>query len=289
MADLQTKLNILRRDLEAAISSYDEVVVVWSGVWMLCHYLGVDEDTAASSGIDLICDTVGPHRTLVMPTYTFAFPRERIYDLKRSKPETGKIPEKFITRPGVRRTRQPVNSYALLGPLAEEAMNLKCTTAWGDDGLMGWLETYNARQIVLGVPWKYCGYFHRGEEVVQIPYRYYKRFSGRLLDDGEDLGDCEETMFVRSLTALSDYDSSCVPKLMAQRNCIVKPAGGSAMVQSALTQDILKCQVDLMRADPYVYVPDPAALRDWVDDPAGKQAEIDALALEQRPAPGIQA
>lgn len=276
----------LADDIEQAVPQHDPVVMLWSGAWMLSHYFRKPEDIVVDRVIGILLDVLGDRRTLVMPTYTFGFPRDRKFDLVRSEPDTGAIARRFMSMPGVIRTRQPVNSYAARGPQAEELAGMPCTTAWGDDSAMGWMERHDARQCILGVSWKYCGYLHRAEEILRVPYRYFKRFSGTLYQDGREIGTCEETMYVRSLQAMTDYDSSPVPALMKERGYILIPEGGSGLIQSARTSDVLKAQMDLMSKDALTYVIDRPEILNWIE--SGKSAEIAGMAPESLPAPQLR-
>jgi len=104
---------------------------------------------------------------VIMPAYTFNFPRTGVFDLVRSKPSTGMICEAFD---GVR-TPKPMNSYKFKGCYPTTPQ----TTAWGGDGMMGWLIRHDATFVALGVSTlKSCSYFHFAEEKLKVPYRYFK-------------------------------------------------------------------------------------------------------------------
>lgn len=271
------------KDLKQVIRPDDEVVVIYSGVWTLSRYFGMVGDALAERVLDLIEEFVGPERTLVLPTFTFSFPKTREYDLVRSSPDTGAMPRRFLIRPGVQRTPKPINSYAVIGPLAAEVMALPVETAWGNGSVMAWMETVNARQCVVGVPWKYCGYFHRAEELLRVPYRYFKRFTGTMYCNGEEPTPCEEVMYVRSLHVIPDQDSRPVANLMRERGHILSARGGSELIESALTNDILGDQLDLLSTDIHTYNTNREEVIRWIKD--GKTEEIAELQPDQIPDP----
>ena len=148
---------------------------------------------------------------------------------------------------------------------------------------MAWMETVNACQCVVGVPWKYCGYFHRVEELLRVPYRYFKRFSGTMYCNGEKPIPCEEVLYVRSLNVPPDQDSRPVPNLMRERGHILSARGGSGLVESALTNNILGDQLDLLSADIHTYNSNREEVIRWIEN--GKTQEIAEMKPDQIPDP----
>ena len=111
-------------------------------------------------------------RTLVMPAYTYDFPRTGVFDPAFSQPSTGVICEEFMSRPGVVRTRHPMNSYLAIPALPDHLRD-----GWRVGSVMGFLCDENATFVSLGVSvLKSCSYFHHAEAELGVPYRYHKTF-----------------------------------------------------------------------------------------------------------------
>ena len=89
------------------LSEDDRIIILHSGLWSFGHLLRpFNEDTVLRLA-DVIVDAVGPDRTLVVPAYTYSdFPRSGVFDLVRSKPETGLFAEMLLKRPSATRSHR---------------------------------------------------------------------------------------------------------------------------------------------------------------------------------------
>lgn len=131
-------------------------------------------------------EVVGPEGTLVMPAFNFDFCNGVPFDRERSPARTGVLSEAFRQLPGTRRTwAPPFHSVTAAGPRAEELTATEALTSFGRDSVFQRLHDLGAKQLLIG-----CG-FHEGvaqvhwlEEMVQVPYRHWKRFEGEVICDG---------------------------------------------------------------------------------------------------------
>ena len=90
-------------------------------------------------------------------------------------------------------------NYAVLGPNTKKILNLKQSTAWGDDSVIGFLSN-DKDTLGLGVNTDLLSFtwvtIHSCEEKLKVPYRFWKIFKGKNLDTGKEV---YEKMFVRHL------------------------------------------------------------------------------------------
>jgi aminoglycoside 3-N-acetyltransferase len=275
----------LESDLLSLIPSGTDVVVVHSGVWGLMRHVDVPARDLPARLVEMFVRWGQEGRTVVLPTYAFEFPRTRTFDLVRTKATTGIVAETFMAHPEVRRTPQPMNSYAVIGPRADEMLALPCTTSWGRDSAMGWFEDINATYVSLGVSVLLsCSYFHYEEEQTRVPYRYFKRFSGTLLDDGREIGTCDEVMYVRPLGYAHGFLGTEVDRRLGEQGLKRRPAReDGVLVEAVSMNDINRLTRELLAEDPYALIveEDRDGLRRWVED-GHLQEEIDAVPDHQR-------
>ncbi|MGJ3258676.1 MAG: AAC(3) family N-acetyltransferase [Rhodospirillales bacterium] len=266
--------------LNDIIAPDDGIVVIHSGIWSFALKFGITTPEDVDGFIDLIASVVG-ERTLLMPAYNFEFPRTKVFDLTLSPPQVGILPERAWTRLGMKRTRQPMNSYFVCGPDTDAVLALPCTTAWGDDGVMGWMGRHNARLCSLGLPWeKSISYVHRCEQLAGVPYRYFKKFTGRLCDNGENLGPCTEVFFTRPMHHHIDEDWSAPFDLLERQGRVLRATSPEIPFASVLARDIEEACMRLLADDPYALVKDPAHLKEWVS--SERDAELAAIDPSQR-------
>jgi aminoglycoside 3-N-acetyltransferase len=259
------------------------VVVVHSAIWGFAHRFGVNARQAPARLVDLIIEAAGTGKTIVMPTYTFAYCGSRVFDPVRTKAETGVLGAELMSRPGAVRSRQPIYSHVALGPRAAEIADLTARTAWGRGSAMDWFLETNARYALIGVPFHLCcSLIHASEERELVPYRYHKVFGGKLEIDGEPSGAATETFYVRPRHVMPDFDY--VPATEAIRRSPCHAYGGDADIfaEGADARSIIDISDGLLRDDPYAFVRNAGALQTWRAEVM--EAEIGALDPSEVPA-----
>jgi aminoglycoside N3'-acetyltransferase len=276
---------LTERDIERALADVigpdDDVVALFSGIWTFGHRFAWPAKETPDRLLEVLDQYIGPRRTLIIPTYTFAYARTRRFDPVRSCPEVGVLAQRAVHRPGMRRTLRPMFSYAVKGPHSDEILGLHCTTAWGDDGIFGWLEAVDARICVLGVPWHVaCSFYHRAEEICQVPYRYYKRFPGVLVDGDRNLGPCAEVFYACSLNVVPKRDYSVLRPLFDRGDTIRTGSNPDVPIESANATAINQAGVQLLTRDGYALISNREAVETWVRH--GKAEEVAALKPEER-------
>lgn len=272
-----------QRALEEIIPREDRVVVLFAALWTFGHRFGWPSEVLSGRLLDLVDEVVGNDRTLVIPSYSFSFLRTREYDLVRTKPDSGILAEAALARGGMTRTRKPCNSYLVRGSLAHEVMDLPCTTAWGKTGVMSWLSDVEARICYIGIDsLKELGWalVHCAEEFAQVPYRYFKRFPGRLLEDGEYLGPCEEVIFVPSLNVAMGRDYGPLHDELAKKSSFRLGTDSRVSMRSISAKDVVETSLYLLAENEYVFVTNEDEVRSWVE--AGKATEMASLRPEEK-------
>jgi aminoglycoside 3-N-acetyltransferase len=260
----------------------DNVIVLYSGVWSFAHRFCAESDNVVRRIFDVINSVVGEERTLLLPAFTNGFVQTRKFDLSRDRSDcSGVLANHALHQPGFQRTRQPIHSYVVKGPKASEVLARTCTTAWGNDSVVAWMGEVNARIAPLGLPWHdACSVYHRIEEVLDVPYRYFKRFAGELFGDGEKIGPCEEIKYCYSLNVRPDWDYSGVLPRMQALGGIRTCENPLIPLQSLDAETIYQATESLLKDDIYAYVSNREQVKAWVAN--GKEAEIAALNPDER-------
>lgn len=274
--------NDFHKALTEVILPQDEVIVFYAGIWSFAGYFDCEIQKIPDLLLDIIEDVIGPKRTVLFPTFCAGdFIKTGKYDLVRSKPkESGILSERALLR-GFLRTHKPLHSFAVKGPKAAEVMALPCTTAWGPESILAWMGSVNARLCPLGLPWnRACSYFHRIEETLQVPYRYFKRFSGALYNDGKEIGPCEEIKYSYSLRVPLDYDYIVIQRELVAQKRILACKNPLVPLESIVTSDADAVCRKVFEDDPYAIVKNKEAVKNWVE--TGKSDEVAALKPSER-------
>ena len=155
----------------------DKIVVIQSGILSFAKYLDCKISQIPNYLIEIIFEYFGTDTTILFPSFTAVYAQTRKYDLFLSKPDTGILPNYCLQNKLMERTKQPLTSFLVAGPLKNTILKIKCKTSWGDESIYGWLQRNNALWVALGVDWsKGCAFFHRSEEYMKVPYRYFKKY-----------------------------------------------------------------------------------------------------------------
>lgn len=135
-------------------------------------------------------DAVGPHGTILIPTYTFSFTKQEVYDVQNTPSPggpwstSGGFLEYFRRQPGVIRSRDPIHAVAGLGPKAEELLTGLPNTCFGKGSVHERLMDAGGKICTIGVGLYEASFRHHVEELVGVPFRFNKLFTGQIRDNG---------------------------------------------------------------------------------------------------------
>ena len=140
--------------------------------------------------IGALRDAVGESGTILVPTYTFSFCRGEVFDVRDTpsvygpwSPSTGFL-EYFRRLPGAVRSLDPIHSVAGIGPRAVEILSNLPPTCFGEDSVPHRLRSIGAKICAIGVGLHESNFQHHVEEIVGVPFRFKKLFTGQIRDNG---------------------------------------------------------------------------------------------------------
>jgi aminoglycoside 3-N-acetyltransferase len=182
-------------------------VLVHSSLSSFGHVAG-----GAEAVIRALVSVVGREGNIVMPTLSFGSVNEEdpAYSVTDTPSDTGRITEVFRRLPGVRRSRHPLSSAAVMGPDAAEFTSGPHTTPCGPDSPYFRVYANGGTVLFLGAGFRSNTMFHVAEELAAPAYMRYKRLDGvrvTLSDGRTETGtfyryDCYQTGIVRRLERL---------------------------------------------------------------------------------------
>ncbi|MDR1613265.1 MAG: HAD-IIIC family phosphatase [Planctomycetota bacterium] len=137
--------------------------------------------------------------TFAFPAFTFSFCDGKAFHALESPSETGVLADWVLSNlSGAVRSRHPVYSFVAVGDESGKVASCPATTAFGDDSPFAAFERENALLVSLGGGCECFTQCHRYEELGQVPYRHYKKFTG-VVDyaDGNGRQAITKSVFVR--------------------------------------------------------------------------------------------
>jgi FkbH-like protein len=191
--------------------------------------------------------------TFALPTFTYEFCRSQPFDIARSPSETGILGSWLLEIDGARRTPDPIYSFAVIGPLAEDLCRAGDGTAFGAGSIFARFEKADATLVMMGCGWQACTQFHRYEEEARVPYRYDKTFSGQA-DFGAGRKKTDTVMYVRDLDMNAAYDVTRAVQPLITAAKVKSTALFNGTVQGLACRDFAASCRQLLKADPLAFL-----------------------------------
>jgi aminopeptidase-like protein/aminoglycoside N3'-acetyltransferase len=133
---------------------------------------------------------LGPAGTILVPTYTFSFCRQQVFDVDQSPTIPGgwntfsDFPEFIRKLPGAIRSRDPIFSTAGIGPMAQAILSGLPHSCLGEDCVHDRLWRAGGKICILGTGLYESIFTHHMEAVSRVPWRYDKLFTGYVRENG---------------------------------------------------------------------------------------------------------
>jgi len=186
-----------------------DVIMVHSDIKSFGRLATSDRDFLLQNLVDAIKESVGNNGTIIMPTFTYNFFKSKPYDTTNSKSAVGVLTEYFRKQPDVSRTLHPTHCVAIFGRRKNEILSVGKGT-FDRDSIFGKLHKINCKFIFLGAPFRICTFIHYIENMHKVPYRYMKKFRGRIIADGKEYEDeflvyCKYFFFFNTMLGLENH------------------------------------------------------------------------------------
>lgn len=244
-------------------------------------------DNPVEAALGALREVVGPGGTLVMPAFNFDFCHGLPFDCERSPARTGVLSEAFRNQAGTRRSwAPPFHSVTAAGPRAEELTSPEALTSFGRDSVFQRLHDLGAKQLLIG-----CG-FHEGvvhvhwlEELLQVPYRHWKRFEGEIIRAGR-----AETrtffMYARGERPKVTLDAGPLGEEFAMSGAVRAATVGLCRLQAFDLRAFAEYAQPRFRANPLLLV--AGADRHRFSDPPSPVRRVDHIGIVSRYADRIR-
>ncbi len=150
--------------------------------------------------IELFQQKITERGTLLFPTFNFDFCEGGGFDIKKSVSQTGALSRAAIKRADFSRTRHPIHSFAVWGRHQTELCGMRNKESFGLDSPFHFLYEIGAKMLIIGIGFQGAFTFaHYVEERENVPYRYFKDFTGDYTDENGVTEQKTYSMFVRAV------------------------------------------------------------------------------------------
>jgi aminoglycoside 3-N-acetyltransferase len=201
--------------------------------------------------IEAIEAAIGSQGTLLMPAFSYSFTKGEPFDICNTPSAVGMVSERFRTRPGVRRTSDPIFSFAVRGRLAQELCTIPAKECFGAESVFATLHRWNAQIVDLGCSMSRGGTFvHYVETTHGVDYRYKKLFSGIVISPEGLASECSVVYHVRDLTRRSDADLRRLQKRLSDDGKSRTVGIGRSRIMAVTANDLFDTAWKMLDEDP---------------------------------------
>ena len=142
---------------------------------------------------------VGTQGTLLLPLFNFDFTKGVPFDIRHTPSQMGALTEAGRRHPEAVRSGHPIYSFAAIGHLAHK-FNVDNFSGYGPDSPFAILRELNGKIGVLNLlDQDSMTFYHHVEEMMEVPYRYHKKFTGLYTDWEGHTAERTYGLFVRDL------------------------------------------------------------------------------------------
>lgn len=128
-----------------------------------------------------LSDYVGKEGTIVVPTFTYSFRRNEVFDILNtpSAKNIGIFPEYIRNQDNAVRSSDPLFSMAAIGPRSRELMHRANNACFGHGSIYQNIFDVDAHFVGIGISYSagMAGFMHL-EKLAQVPYRVDIQFDG---------------------------------------------------------------------------------------------------------------
>lgn len=204
--------------------------------------------------LDALKDAIGLDGTIVVPTFTLAFAHGQDYDPYATPSQgMGAFSEYVRQQPKVLRTLHPLQSVAVWGEQAVEFAGLDTCSAFDDGSAFDRMLKLGFKLLLLGADVQAASMVHYSEQRAQVPYRYWKDFTGRVKQSGKWYTKTYP-MFARDLNLDPQLELAPIQRLLEQRGQWRATRLNFGALSSCSLADFVSATDALLAADPWALV-----------------------------------
>ncbi len=201
-----------------------------------------------------IQEFIGQEGTLVVPTFNFDFCIGKPFDRQRTPSKGMGVFSEYIRKlPESKRSFHPMQSISAVGEKVEFLIENDTISAFSPDGPFDRLLALKTKVVLLGTDLNSVSMIHWVEEKLNVPYRYWKSFSGIYVDD---LISSQRSykMFVRSLDLNPKLNMCYIEdQLVKEKKIHVYNIGGGS-VKCFNLYDFVSIAIRCINSNPYFFV-----------------------------------
>ncbi len=246
------KLNEIFQKLEA---SNTEVIIVISSFHKSFLSIRPKEKIKKIKTIfDILKKKTSNQMLLMYPSFTHSFAETGIFNVKKTRPEQmGTMPLMAFKDGDFYRTLSPTSSF-FTWPREIDLERKYNLSSFGEGSIFDWLAKKKCRILCLGdIPDSLNGWIiaHHSENICKVPYRYYKKFSGKIIDDNLNVFSHTQKHFARIEALNIKNDFSLLNKELRIKKLKEEFYSEQLNISSVWLNDVITLCNEIIKRNPY--------------------------------------
>ena len=204
--------------------------------------------------IEAFLEVLGKDGTIITPAYSYSFCNNEIYDPDTSIAKAGLFSEEFRKRNDAYRSLNPIFSVAAIGRKAKELTTNLSKNSFGKGSVFDKLQHINnSKYVIVGVNYFVCTHVHYIERMAMVPYRYIKKFKGKIRHKGKTY-EYEYEFYVRHLNINTNTTFDKIENHLFKLGLLKKAPLGGDFISCAKISDIYREGMEMLKKDPLFFL-----------------------------------
>ena len=191
---------------------------------------------------------------LAVPAFTFSFAQGEGYDPEHTPAQRMGVSAEYPrSLPEARRTPHPLQSLAVVGPAVGDLTGRDTASAFDPGSAFERLLELDGKLLLLGASIQACSMIHYSEQRAAVPYRYWKTFTGPVLND-QGWQTRSYTMYVRDLEIDARLVLAPLQKALEAEGAWRSTKLNYGQISICPLRDFVAAADRMLAEDPWVFV-----------------------------------
>ena len=146
----------------------------------------------------ILVETNTEYDLIVIPAFTFNFPKDGVFDKEKSEPELGSFPKHLFKSKQLNRSINPFYSFYAFGKKGKDFCETELMDSVGTNSPFYYMHNNKTALVSIGHHYiKSLSSIHQIEYEEQVDYRELLKFRGVVRDNGKKIKEIESNFFGR--------------------------------------------------------------------------------------------
>jgi len=199
-------------------------------------------------------DTIGDEGNIAVPTFNFDFCKGLAFNRQETPSKNMGVFSEFVRKlPIAQRSHHPMQSIAVVGRQSGYIIENDTESAFSPEGPFDRLKELEGKILLLGADFNSVSIIHLIEEKYNVPYRYWKTFSGTYTDNNDTYNKSYKT-FVRSLENNPILKMYSIERELKRIKKLQEAPIGGGVIKIFDIKDFLMIAENYIQQNPYFFI-----------------------------------